>query len=114
MAIFCGAIATIVFAVALIYYVRYSDIKSIIVSILFRSVINLLLVNVLPARRRINQIRMVSGPNKILLTLDDVTFINPSLSNKVSTFFKSTKRHHKGSRHFLLHLFLCCCRLLSS
>ncbi|XP_073668982.1 retinal guanylyl cyclase 2 [Paramisgurnus dabryanus] len=33
-------------------------------------------------RRRINQIRMVRGPNKILLTLNDVTFINPSLSNK--------------------------------
>uniref|UniRef100_A0A674NR31 Guanylate cyclase n=1 Tax=Takifugu rubripes TaxID=31033 RepID=A0A674NR31_TAKRU len=48
---------------------------------------NLLFVIVLPARRRINQIRMVRGPNKILLTLDDVTFINPSLSNKVSTFF---------------------------
>lgn len=48
---------------------------------------NLLFVIVLLARRRINQIRMVRGPNKILLTLDDVTFINPSLSNKVSTFF---------------------------
>ncbi|XP_060792569.1 retinal guanylyl cyclase 2-like isoform X1 [Neoarius graeffei] len=33
-------------------------------------------------RRRLNQIRMVRGPNKILLTLADVTFINPSLSNK--------------------------------
>ncbi|XP_034020718.1 retinal guanylyl cyclase 2 isoform X2 [Thalassophryne amazonica] len=33
-------------------------------------------------RRRINQIRLVRGPNKILLTLVDVTFINPSLSNK--------------------------------
>ncbi|KAJ8405827.1 hypothetical protein AAFF_G00312640 [Aldrovandia affinis] len=33
-------------------------------------------------RRRISQIRMVRGPNKILLTLADVTFINPSLSNK--------------------------------
>ncbi|KAF6730676.1 Retinal guanylyl cyclase 2 [Oryzias melastigma] len=33
-------------------------------------------------RRRINQIRLVRGPNKILLTLTDVTFINPSLSNK--------------------------------
>ncbi|XP_029696332.1 retinal guanylyl cyclase 2 isoform X2 [Takifugu rubripes] len=52
--IFCGALATTVFALALIYCVR----------------------------RRINQIRMVRGPNKILLTLDDVTFINPSLSNK--------------------------------
>uniref|UniRef100_A0A669CME6 Guanylate cyclase n=1 Tax=Oreochromis niloticus TaxID=8128 RepID=A0A669CME6_ORENI len=34
-------------------------------------------------RRRINQIRLVRGPNKILLTLADVTFINPSLSNKM-------------------------------
>ncbi|KAJ8348479.1 hypothetical protein SKAU_G00270680 [Synaphobranchus kaupii] len=33
-------------------------------------------------RRRISKIRMVCGPNKILLTLADVTFINPSLSNK--------------------------------
>ncbi|XP_078137945.1 retinal guanylyl cyclase 2, partial [Centroberyx gerrardi] len=33
-------------------------------------------------RRRIHQIKMVRGPNKILLTLADVTFINPSLSNK--------------------------------
>ncbi|XP_056156828.1 retinal guanylyl cyclase 2 [Lampris incognitus] len=33
-------------------------------------------------RRRISQIRMVKGPNQILLTLADVTFINPSLSNK--------------------------------
>ncbi|XP_030285719.1 retinal guanylyl cyclase 2 isoform X1 [Sparus aurata] len=33
-------------------------------------------------RRRVNQIRLVKGPNKILLTLADVTFINPSLSNK--------------------------------
>ena len=35
-------------------------------------------------RRRVNQILLVKGPNKILLTLADVTFINPSLSNKVS------------------------------
>ncbi|XP_054457935.1 retinal guanylyl cyclase 2 [Anoplopoma fimbria] len=33
-------------------------------------------------RRRINQILLVKGPNRILLTLADVTFINPSLSNK--------------------------------
>ncbi|XP_021333059.1 retinal guanylyl cyclase 2 isoform X1 [Danio rerio] len=33
-------------------------------------------------RRKINKIRLVRGPNKILLTLNDVTFINPSLSNK--------------------------------
>lgn len=41
-------------------------------------------------RRRIVQFRMVSGPNKILLTLEDVTFINPSLSNK--------KLSHEDSR----------------
>ncbi|XP_055012176.1 retinal guanylyl cyclase 2 [Boleophthalmus pectinirostris] len=35
-------------------------------------------------RRRIVQFQMVRGPNKIRLTLDDVTFINPSLSNKLS------------------------------
>ncbi|XP_062867316.1 retinal guanylyl cyclase 2-like [Trichomycterus rosablanca] len=33
-------------------------------------------------RRRINQIRVIRGPNKMLLTLNDVTFINPSLSHK--------------------------------
>ncbi|XP_043913219.1 retinal guanylyl cyclase 2 [Protopterus annectens] len=33
-------------------------------------------------RRRINQIKLVTGPNKILLTLDDVTFINPELSQR--------------------------------
>uniref|UniRef100_A0AAV2KRD5 Guanylate cyclase n=1 Tax=Knipowitschia caucasica TaxID=637954 RepID=A0AAV2KRD5_KNICA len=33
-------------------------------------------------RRRLMQFRMVRGSNKIRLTLDDVTFINPSLSNK--------------------------------
>ncbi|XP_070711292.1 retinal guanylyl cyclase 2 [Pempheris klunzingeri] len=33
-------------------------------------------------RRRVNQIRLVKGPNKNVLTLADVTFINPSLSNK--------------------------------
>ncbi|KAK7910461.1 hypothetical protein WMY93_015145 [Mugilogobius chulae] len=33
-------------------------------------------------QRRVVQFRMVRGPDKIRLTLDDVTFINPSLSNK--------------------------------
>ncbi|XP_008288040.1 retinal guanylyl cyclase 2 [Stegastes partitus] len=51
---FLGAIGTSVFAAASLYCIR----------------------------RRINQIRLVRGPNKILLTLADVTFINPSLSNK--------------------------------
>ncbi|XP_056225321.1 retinal guanylyl cyclase 2 [Seriola aureovittata] len=51
---FLGAIVFCIFGVAVIYCIR----------------------------RRINQIRLVKGPNKILLTLADVTFINPSLSNK--------------------------------
>ncbi|XP_076836964.1 retinal guanylyl cyclase 2-like [Brachyhypopomus gauderio] len=37
-------------------------------------------------RRHMAQIRMVRGPNKILLTLDDVTFINPFLSHKMLSF----------------------------
>lgn len=92
MAIFCGAIPACVVAVTLIYCVRYDHISSIIPSLLFPSLIKLILANVPPVRRRINQIRMVRGPNKILLTLDDVTFINPSLSNKVSTFFSVYKK----------------------
>lgn len=43
---------------------------------------NIFLTIVSP-RRRLSQIQLVRGPNKILLTLADVTFINPSLSNKV-------------------------------
>ncbi|XP_077401031.1 retinal guanylyl cyclase 2 isoform X2 [Vanacampus margaritifer] len=54
ISILFGAVGAVVLAVVLIYFVR----------------------------RRINQIRLVRGPNKILLTLADVTFINPSLSNK--------------------------------
>uniref|UniRef100_A0A3Q4BHK4 Guanylate cyclase n=1 Tax=Mola mola TaxID=94237 RepID=A0A3Q4BHK4_MOLML len=47
--------------------------------------INCICYYLLLPRRRIIQIRLVTGPNKILLTLADVTFINPSLSNKVSS-----------------------------
>ncbi|XP_074518391.1 retinal guanylyl cyclase 2 [Halichoeres trimaculatus] len=54
ISMFLGAMVSCVFAVALIYCIR----------------------------RRINRIRLIKGPNKILLTLDDVTFINPSLSIK--------------------------------
>uniref|UniRef100_A0A671VMW1 Guanylate cyclase n=1 Tax=Sparus aurata TaxID=8175 RepID=A0A671VMW1_SPAAU len=45
-------------------------------------------------RRRVNQIRLVKGPNKILLTLADVTFINPSLSNKVSLRLIGSSLHN--------------------
>eukprot|EP00062_Callorhinchus_milii_P001182 gi/632936239/ref/XP_007893106.1/ PREDICTED: retinal guanylyl cyclase 2 [Callorhinchus milii] len=37
-------------------------------------------------RRRVIQLRLVRGPNKILLTMDDVTFINPQLSKKKLSF----------------------------
>ncbi|XP_053716688.1 retinal guanylyl cyclase 2 isoform X1 [Synchiropus splendidus] len=56
------------------------------------------------ARRCISQIRLVRGPNKILLTLADVTFINPSLSNKKLSLddsrasgMKSISDHHPVS-----------------
>uniref|UniRef100_A0A3Q3VVD5 Guanylate cyclase n=1 Tax=Mola mola TaxID=94237 RepID=A0A3Q3VVD5_MOLML len=35
-------------------------------------------------RRRLLQIQLVKGPNRILLTLEDLTFINPQLSKKVT------------------------------
>uniref|UniRef100_A0A673ILW1 Guanylate cyclase n=1 Tax=Sinocyclocheilus rhinocerous TaxID=307959 RepID=A0A673ILW1_9TELE len=49
----------------------------------FLGFLSLNICNVL-YRRKISKSRMVRGPNKILLTLNDVTFINPSLSNKAS------------------------------
>ncbi|KAG9341642.1 hypothetical protein JZ751_018705 [Albula glossodonta] len=49
-------------------------------------------------RRRINQIRMVRGPNRIMLTLADVTFINPSLSNKKMSIDDS--RASEGRRSY--------------
>nr|XP_043888321.1 retinal guanylyl cyclase 2 isoform X2 [Solea senegalensis] len=36
-------------------------------------------------RRRLQQIQLVKGPNRILLTLEDLTFINPQLSRKKIT-----------------------------
>lgn len=47
-------------------------------------------------RRRLQQIQLVKGPNRILLTLEDLTFINPELSKKVSSIFhnKSSLHHH--------------------
>ncbi|XP_024916182.1 retinal guanylyl cyclase 2 isoform X3 [Cynoglossus semilaevis] len=55
-------------------------------------------------RRHIHQLQKVKGPNKILLTLTDVTFINPSLSNKKLSLYssrssemKSTSEHSQAS-----------------
>ncbi|KAM8768119.1 retinal guanylyl cyclase 2 isoform 2-T2 [Acanthopagrus schlegelii] len=36
-------------------------------------------------RRRLQQIQLVKGPNRIVLTLEDLTFINPQLSKKKIT-----------------------------
>lgn len=47
-------------------------------------------------RRKINQIEMIRGPNKILLTLEEVTFVHPSLSNKVSNICQD-------NAHTLIH-----------
>uniref|UniRef100_A0A8C9TWW0 Guanylate cyclase n=1 Tax=Scleropages formosus TaxID=113540 RepID=A0A8C9TWW0_SCLFO len=46
-------------------------------------------------RRRINQMKLAKGISKILLKLEDVTFINPSLSIKVSL----TGEGLQGSEH---------------
>uniref|UniRef100_A0AAQ4Q1R0 Guanylate cyclase n=1 Tax=Gasterosteus aculeatus aculeatus TaxID=481459 RepID=A0AAQ4Q1R0_GASAC len=60
-------------------------------------------------RRRLQQIQLVKGPNRILLTLEDLTFINPQLSRKVNkTLFaledKSTDLSHSvNSMHTATH-----------
>uniref|UniRef100_A0A8B9L009 Guanylate cyclase n=1 Tax=Astyanax mexicanus TaxID=7994 RepID=A0A8B9L009_ASTMX len=56
--------------------------------------------------RRISKIRMVRGPNKILLTLNDVTFINPSVSHKVSLTLMTKIVKMKDIRHENLNPFM--------
>lgn len=46
-----------------------------------------------PVRRRLQQIQLVKGPNRILLTLEDLTFINPQLSKKVSSIPESHRKN---------------------
>lgn len=46
------------------------------------------------SRRRIQQIQMIKGPNRILLTLEDLTFINPQLSRRVSKFLPQNLLPH--------------------
>lgn len=55
-------------------------------------------------RRRLQQIQLVQGPNRILLTLEDLTFINPQLSKKVNTIsvdnhVKHTSTHAHTNTH---------------
>uniref|UniRef100_A0A8C4EB99 Guanylate cyclase n=1 Tax=Dicentrarchus labrax TaxID=13489 RepID=A0A8C4EB99_DICLA len=50
--------------------------------LLLAELISLSFLNLI-GRRRLQQIQLVKGPNRILLTLEDLTFINPQLSKKV-------------------------------
>ncbi|KAG7464721.1 hypothetical protein MATL_G00168640, partial [Megalops atlanticus] len=56
--------------------------SAIMVLMMLSSVLISLLGFMYAVRRRINQMRLVRGPNKIKLTLADLTFINPSISNQ--------------------------------
>ncbi|EHH61140.1 Retinal guanylyl cyclase 2 [Macaca fascicularis] len=51
-------------------------------------------------RRRINKIQLIKGPNRILLTLEDVTFINPHFGSKrgsrASVSFQITSEVQSG------------------
>ncbi|KAK0149026.1 Retinal guanylyl cyclase 2 [Merluccius polli] len=74
------------------------DLFSAVSIFLFVMVTVLLLVALMYCiRRRISQIRMVRGPNRIRLTLADVTFINPSLSNKKLSLSDSGASDYKRS-----------------
>uniref|UniRef100_H3CJP6 Guanylate cyclase n=1 Tax=Tetraodon nigroviridis TaxID=99883 RepID=H3CJP6_TETNG len=56
----------------------------VIFAVLFALAIGGLIISLF-IRRRLQQIQLVKGPNRILLTLEDLTFINPQLSKKKIT-----------------------------
>lgn len=92
--VFLGSVIASVLGVILIYCIRWSQVQPCYFlpqcaqsSVKRVFVYSLCLFLALLSRRRINQMRLARGPNKILLTLADVTFINPSLSNKVGLKF---------------------------
>lgn len=53
-------------------------------------------------RRRIQQIQLVKGPNRILLTIEDLTFINPQLSSKASASIRHRQQENSLSVSSLL------------
>uniref|UniRef100_A0AAY4DC21 Guanylate cyclase n=1 Tax=Denticeps clupeoides TaxID=299321 RepID=A0AAY4DC21_9TELE len=55
-------------------------------------------------RHRIQQIQLVKGPNRILLTLEDLTFINPQLSKRASLYFSSFQNFSR--QHGIKSIFL--------
>ncbi|TRY66155.1 hypothetical protein DNTS_010872 [Danionella cerebrum] len=61
--------------------ITYVIIAFVIVLIIVLGSVGLTLV----IRRRIQQIQLIKGPNRILLTLEDLTFINPQLSKRKIT-----------------------------
>lgn len=50
--------------------------------------------SLLSVRWRIQQIQLVKGPNRILLTLEDLTFIDPQLSKQAGFPHWSIKQHY--------------------
>lgn len=57
-------------------------------------------------RRRLQQIQLVKGPNRILLTLEDLTFINPQLSKKVSTIPETLSTNKEQLQNSTVHVYL--------
>uniref|UniRef100_A0A665UT38 Guanylate cyclase n=1 Tax=Echeneis naucrates TaxID=173247 RepID=A0A665UT38_ECHNA len=55
----------------------------------------------LNGRRRLQQIQLVKGPNRILLTLEDLTFINPQLSKKVNSITETRSSINENVNPFL-------------
>uniref|UniRef100_A0A3Q0SQG1 Guanylate cyclase n=1 Tax=Amphilophus citrinellus TaxID=61819 RepID=A0A3Q0SQG1_AMPCI len=59
-------------------------------------------------RRRLHQIQLVKGPNRILLTLEDLTFINPQLSKKGDWVWlkKFEEGHFKEVKQNTIRMFM--------
>ncbi|XP_060230637.1 retinal guanylyl cyclase 2 [Meriones unguiculatus] len=61
---------------------------SLVMMVFFALLIALLSINGFAyfIRRRINKIQLIKGPNRILLTLEDVTFVNPHFGSKRGSY----------------------------
>lgn len=52
-----------------------------------------------PCRRRIQQAQLMKGPNKIILTMEDLTFINTQSNKRVRVWGDSVMRGDLCRRH---------------
>lgn len=52
-----------------------------------------------PCRRRIQQAQLMKGPNKIILTMEDLTFINTQSNKRVRVWGGSGMRGDLCRRH---------------